>query len=161
VAGDFTGGGRDGLMCDQQSTDGALFVATSTGSALSSPSRWNTWGAFCYTGSTPLAGDFNGDGRDDLVCDQQSTDGALFVTTSTGSVLSSPSRWNTWGPFCYSGMTARATNLASASGGDGMVCFTQGTAGDVWFTASTGSAFNALAKWNTWGPFSASRHTPV
>jgi hypothetical protein len=161
VAGDFNGDGRDDLACDQQSTDGALFVATSTGSVLNAPSRWNAWGPFCYTGSTPLAGDFNGDGRDDLVCDQQSTDGGLFVATTTGSVLNAPSRWNPWGPFCYSGMTARVTNLASASGGDGMVCFTQGTAGDVWFTRATGSAFGALARWNSWGPFSAVRHTPV
>jgi hypothetical protein len=31
----------------------------------------------------------------------------------------------------------------------------------VWFTRATGSAFGALARWNSWGPFSAVRHTPV
>jgi hypothetical protein len=31
----------------------------------------------------------------------------------------------------------------------------------VWFTSSTGSAFANLAKWNAWGPFSATGHTPV
>jgi GH25 family lysozyme M1 (1,4-beta-N-acetylmuramidase) len=160
VAGDFDGDGRDDLACDLQSTDGSVLIATSTGSSFNLPSRWNTWGPFCYTGSTPLAGDFNGDGRDDLACDQQSSDGAVFVTTSTGSTMKPPSRWNPGFPFCYTGMTARATKLSSAPG-DGMVCFTQGAAGDVWFMSPTGSAFGNLAKWNSWGPFSASGHTPV
>jgi GH25 family lysozyme M1 (1,4-beta-N-acetylmuramidase) len=161
VAGDFNGDGRDDLACDQQSTDGSVLISTSTGTAFDPPSRWNGWGAFCYAGSTPLAGDFNGDGRDDLVCDQQSTDGVLFVVTSTGSSFNPPSPWNGWGPFCYSGMTARATTLSSAHAGDGLVCFTQGTAGDVWFTGSTGSVFTSPTQWNGWGAFSAVRHTPV
>ncbi len=161
VAGDFNGDGRDDLACDQQSTDGAVMVATSTGSAFSPPSLWNSWGPFCYTGNTPLAGDFNGDGRDDIACDAQSTDGAVFVVTSTRSSFGIAVRWNNWGPFCWSGMTARATNLTAGQSGDGLACFTQGVGGDVWFTGSTGSSLALPSKWNPWGVFSATGHTPV
>jgi len=66
LVGDFNGDGRDDIVTFKQDT-GHVFVALST--------KFGFWGDgwlwkynFCYEGDTPLVGDFNGDGRDDIAC---------------------------------------------------------------------------------------------
>ena len=64
--GDFNGDGRDDIVTFKQDT-GEVFVALS--SLFNFQGDGWLWASdFCYSGDTPLVGDFNGDGRDDIAC---------------------------------------------------------------------------------------------
>ena len=102
VTGDFNGDGKDDLAVlygYQTERDVIAFVFTSTGSKFSSPRSWfhagrNNWD---WAGSKLEAGDFNGDGKDDLVIlygYQTERDVIAFVFTSKGGSFSSPR--NNW-----------------------------------------------------------------
>jgi FG-GAP-like repeat/FG-GAP repeat len=60
VASDVNGDGKSDLVeCDNSQ----YLAATSNGSALNAPTSWSTWGC----GPLARLGDFNGDGKDDLL----------------------------------------------------------------------------------------------
>src|SRR5262249_40891406 len=161
----FNGDGLDDIACVQQGSDGAIFVALSTGSGFLPPARWNPWGPFCYAGSTPIVGHFAGTrigGRlvDDIACLQQSWDGVVFVATSTGSSFNAPTRWNNWGSYCYAGATPVAGDF-DGDGRDDLACDLQSTDGSVLIATSTGTSFNPPSRWNSWGPFCYTGSTPL
>lgn len=71
----------------------ALSQAKQGTSGFGDPSIWNPSFDFCYAGEICKTGDFNGDGRDDVVTFVRSA-GAVWVATSTGSTLNKATRWN-------------------------------------------------------------------
>ena len=90
TVGDFNADGRDDIAIRNEA-NGAWRVLTSTGSAFSS-SRFGRWNATLTWGNV-AAGDFNADGKADLV--GQRSDGAWVVATSTGTAFVS----NIWAYF--------------------------------------------------------------
>lgn len=67
LVGDFNGDGRDDIVTFNRDT-GKVYVALSTIFGFRG-SRWQWHSDFCRgSNSTPLVGDFNGDGRDDIAC---------------------------------------------------------------------------------------------
>jgi len=65
VVGDFNGDGRDDVATCTRGTTADVYVALSTGASFSGTAvKWHD--NFCPGEAIPLAGDFNGDGRDDL-----------------------------------------------------------------------------------------------
>lgn len=64
LIGDFNGDGRDDIITFKKDT-GQVFVALSTIFGFGGDG-WLWKDNFCYGGDTPLVGDFNGDGRDDI-----------------------------------------------------------------------------------------------
>ncbi|MFD2122982.1 FG-GAP repeat domain-containing protein [Streptomyces cirratus] len=110
--GDFDGDGRAdvGVLYDYDQTDrgnrSGLWTFTSTGSGFSSPKKvWDSEGdavkSWNWDVSKPVAGDFNGDGKADLVSctttgpDEGGNHTGLWTFTSTGSGFSSPKK--VWG----------------------------------------------------------------
>jgi len=89
TVGDFNGDKKSDIAV-RNSNNGAWQVLTSTGSGFT-PSRFGRWNP-AVTWSNVLAGDFNNDGRDDIV--GQRSDGQLIVAASTGTAFSS-SLWAT------------------------------------------------------------------
>ncbi|WP_437529262.1 FG-GAP-like repeat-containing protein [Sorangium sp. So ce726] len=97
--GDFNGDGRDDLLCNQD--DGDMFVDLASTSGEFLGSDWSLSARnFCRTASEHLyVGDFNGDGRDDLLCNQD--DGDIFVDLASTSGEFLGSDWSLSGRnFC-------------------------------------------------------------
>ncbi|MFM7411887.1 MAG: peptidylprolyl isomerase [Planctomycetota bacterium] len=88
TVGDFNADGRADVAV-RNTANGAWRVLLSTGTAFN-PVKFGTW-ATDTTWSNVRGGDFDGDGRTDLV--GQRTDGAWCVSTSNGSAFSSPAVW--------------------------------------------------------------------
>ena len=87
LVGDFNGDGRDDIVTFNRDT-GKVYVALSTVFGFRG-SRWQWHSDFCRgSNSTPLVGDFNGDGRDDIAClTQDSTRARIWVALSNPSTI--------------------------------------------------------------------------
>ena len=105
AGGDFDGDGRADVayLRDEGACGISLSVARSDGNGLavqSGPVWQRPAGAWCWGGSTPYAGDFTGDGRDDLLIfyDYGDTHYSLWVLPSTSTPaeigFGDPIRWH-------------------------------------------------------------------
>jgi hypothetical protein len=92
--GDFNGDGKADIVGRAVQT-GQWFVSVSGTSGFTSTSPWVTWDP-TRTWVDVQVGDFNGDGRDDIVGRDAAT-GQWRVNLSTGSAFAS-SVWVTWDP---------------------------------------------------------------
>lgn len=82
LTGDFNGDGRDDASAFTRGTAGDVFIALSDGAKFAEPrEKWHD--TFAINTETPIVGDFNGDGADDL---------ATFLLGSSGDVYVSLAR---------------------------------------------------------------------
>jgi hypothetical protein len=157
LAGDFDGDGDTDIMkfdvaTDGSSATGAMWVGLSGGGAFAT-AKWGEWPT--YRDMKVLTGDFNDDGKTDVMKFDVPTDGSsatrgLWVGLSTGSSFAI-SKWADW--TTYSDMKV----LAGDFDGDGktdVMKFDVPTDGSsatrgLWVGLSTGSSF-AGAKWADW-----------
>lgn len=139
TVGDFNADGRDDVAI-RNSNNGAWRVLMSTGSAFD-PVRFGTWDA-TTTWTNVRGGDFNGDGRSDLL--GQRADGAWCVSTSTGSTFTT-AEWT----FLTIGQFATVGDF-NADGLDD-VAVRNPTNGAWRLLASTGSSFTStrFGSWTT------------
>jgi hypothetical protein len=63
--GDFNNDGYDDLVTFTKGNSSDVWVSLSLGSYFSSVQKWHDW--FCFRDDIPLVGDFDGNGRDDIV----------------------------------------------------------------------------------------------
>jgi hypothetical protein len=90
VVGDFNGDGRDdiatfvrGNQADAPGAAGDVFVALSDGSRFVDHAvRWHL--TFGFGAEVPQVGDFNGDGRSDVVTFARGDQGPVYVSLSDG-----------------------------------------------------------------------------
>ncbi|MFF7328362.1 trypsin-like serine protease, partial [[Kitasatospora] papulosa] len=131
ASGDFNGDGKDdlgvlynsGVAADGRAMS-TLFTFSSTGSGFAAPKKtWGSSGSFDWSKSKPVAGDYNGDGKDDLAVfynGGQATDGKFvslaFTFTSTGTAFNNPTTaWTSSGSFDWS----KSKPVAGDYNGDG------------------------------------------
>ena len=143
LAGDFNGDGKDDIASFTRGTTGEVYVALSTGSSFGTGIKWNE--SFCTNNETPLVGDFNGDGKDDIASFTRGTTGEVYVALSTGSSFDAGVKWNDL--FCTNDEIPLVGDF-NGDGKDDIASFTRGTTGDVYVALSTGSSFDAGVKWN-------------
>ncbi|MBQ0982951.1 FG-GAP-like repeat-containing protein, partial [Micromonospora sp. M61] len=85
--------GRDDVVSFTQGSLNDVYVATSTGSAFTGTSvKWNDF--FGLNGETLLSGDFNGDGRDDIVAFTHGSLADVYVALSTGTTFLGATKWH-------------------------------------------------------------------
>ncbi|WP_407566837.1 FG-GAP repeat domain-containing protein [Polymorphospora sp. A560] len=142
---DFTGDGRDDIVTFTHGSLADVYVSTSTGSGFAGTSvKWNDF--FGLSGETTLTGDFNGDGRDDIVTFTHGSLADVHVALSTGGGFAGASKWHDW--FSPRAEIAAVGDF-NGDGRDDIATFTRGTTNDVYIALSNGSAFiGTEQKWH-------------
>ncbi len=155
--GDFNGDGKDDIIAFVRSTqsgdaEGNAWVSLSTGSSFGPAQVWHDW--FCVGEEICGVGDFNGDGKDDIIAFVRSTQGGdaegnAWVSLSTGSSFDPAQVWHD--SFCYGeevclvgdfngdGKDDIAALVGNAKTGEGQ--------DDVWVALSTGTSFGTSSLW--------------
>ena len=155
ASGDFNGDGKDDIITfvrdsEQNDVRGDVFVALSNGSKFGGGQRWHDW--FCIGHEIPGVGDFNGDGRDDIIifvrnAKTDSGRGDVYVALSNGSTFVNAGTWHT---FSCINTEIPAIGDFNGDGRDDIATFTRNaSSGDVFVSLSTGSSFSGTGvKWH-------------
>ena len=94
-----------------------------------------------------IAGDFNGDGRDDVVTFTRGTSADVYVALSTGSGFTGTG-WK-WHDYFAAGGEVPLVGDFNGDGRDDIATFTRGTSADVYVALSTGHSFAGTGwKWH-------------
>ncbi|MCT2587865.1 FG-GAP repeat domain-containing protein [Actinophytocola gossypii] len=141
---DFDGDGRDDIVTFTHGPLDDVYVALSTGAGFDGTSvKWHD--RFALTGETPLTGDFNGDGKDDIVTFTHGSLADVYVALSNGSSFGPGVKWHDY--FSLNGEVPSVGDV-NGDGLDDIVTFTRNAAADVYVALSTGSGFGPGIKWH-------------
>ncbi|TDV56178.1 VCBS repeat protein [Actinophytocola oryzae] len=143
---DFDGDGRDDVVTFTLDPLADVYVALSSGAGFTGTSaKWHDF--FALSGETPLTGDFDGDGRDDVVTFTHGASADVFVALSTGTSFGASAKWHDF--FSLDGEVP-AVGDVNGDGRDDIVTFTHNSLGDVHVALSTGSSFQPAGIWHDW-----------
>jgi hypothetical protein len=140
---DFDGDGRDDVVTFTHGPLDDVYVALSNGSGFGGGAKWHD--RFALSGETPLTGDFNGDGLDDVVTFTHGSLADVYVALSSGSSFGPGIRWHDY--FSLGGEVPSVGDV-NGDGLDDIVTFTRNAMADVYVALSNGSSFGAAVKWH-------------
>ncbi|OLF11577.1 N-acetylmuramoyl-L-alanine amidase [Actinophytocola xinjiangensis] len=141
---DFDGDGRDDIVTFTHGPLDDVYVALSSGAGFTGTTvKWHD--RFALSGETPLTGDFNGDGRDDIVTFTHGSLTDVYVALSTGSSFGPGQKWHDF--FALNGEVP-AVGDVNGDGRDDIITFTRNNLADVYVALSTGTSFGASQKWH-------------
>lgn len=143
ITSDVGGDGRDDAVLFTQGAEADVFTAQSTGAAFGARVKGHDF--FSITGEVPLTGDFDGDGRADIVTFTRGDAADVYVALSTGNGFAGAS--GKWHDFFAVGTEYPAVGDVNGDGRDDIITFTRGSAADVYVALSTGSSFGPGVKW--------------
>ncbi|MGW3350293.1 DUF2961 domain-containing protein [Nonomuraea rubra] len=155
AVGDFDGDGRDDIATFTRGDAGDVWVALSTGSGFAPARKWHD--RFALGREFPAVGDFDGDGKDDIVTFTRGDAGDVFVALSSGSVFRQDA-WR-WHDHFALGTETPAVGDFDGDGRDDIATFTGGTAADVYVSLSDGGAF-VQRSWKWHDGFAAGDQLP-
>ncbi|GLW35848.1 hypothetical protein Areg01_87830 [Actinoplanes regularis] len=123
-----------------------MYVALSTGSKFTGTGRkWHDY--FAVGSELPSVGDFNNDGKDDIVTFTRGTAADVFVALSTGSRFTGTGV--KWHNYFAAGREIPGTGDFTGDGRTDLATFTRGSTADVFVARSTGSKFLGTGwKWH-------------
>ena len=125
-------------------------VGLSTGSSFTAGALWHDW--FAPAGEVAGVGDFNGDGRDDVVAFTRGSTADVFVGLSNGTDFGPIGV--KWHDNLGAGDSVPGAGDFNGDGKDDIVTFTRGGTADVNVSSSSGSQFQAVQLWHDWfAPF--------
>ncbi|MBP2323276.1 V8-like Glu-specific endopeptidase [Kibdelosporangium banguiense] len=141
---DFNGDRKEDVATFVQGSSSDVYVSRSTGQNFIEDNQiWHDF--FAEPGQLPLSGDFNGDGKADIVAFTRGDTGDAWVSLSAGTGFQPTTLWH--GDFAFRSEVP-AVGDVNGDGKDDIVVFTQGSSGDVYVALSTGSAFMTSEKWH-------------
>jgi hypothetical protein len=154
LVGDFNGDGKDDIATFTRGTTGNVYVALSDGTKFLPATLWRD--SFAMTGQAPLIGDFNGDGKADIVAFARGSSGDVSVALSDGTKFQPATLWH---DFFSINDEIPAVGDFNGDGKDDIATFTRGTAGNLYIALSDGTKFNGTSVlWAT--NFSVSAEIP-
>ncbi|SFQ66330.1 Repeat domain-containing protein, partial [Amycolatopsis arida] len=90
---DFNGDGRDDVVTFTQNNLADVYVALSSGTEfVGREQKWHDY--FAPAGETPLTGDVNGDGKDDIITFTHGPAADVYVALSTGTGFGPGVKWH-------------------------------------------------------------------
>jgi hypothetical protein len=133
LVGDFNGDGKDDIATFTRGANADVFVALSDGNQFKGTGvKWHDH--FCIDSEIPAVGDFNGDGKDDIVTFTRGTTADVFVALSDGAQFNGTGvKWHD--SFCWNDEIP-LTGKFSKDSKSGIVTFTRGTNADVFVALS-------------------------
>lgn len=143
LVGDFNADGKDDIVTFVMDSGADVWVALSGGSSFGTASVWH--GSFGFPGEQVRVGDFNGDGKDDIVTAVMNSAGHVYVATSSGSAFINSMLWN---GHILSGEVYHAGDF-NGDRRDDLVIFTKGSTNDALVQLSNGSSFGGAQTWHT------------
>jgi hypothetical protein len=136
--GDFNGDGKDDIAVLTRGTTGDVYIATSDGTKFVGDGvKWHD--NFAFNSEIPAVGDFNGDGKDDLVVFTRGSAADAFVATSDGTKFAGTSA--KWHDHFAANDEIPAVGDFTGDGKDDIATFTRSTTGDVYVATSDGTKF--------------------
>lgn len=182
TSGDFNADGREDIAAfydNGTSPEGknrsSLFAFYATSTGFAAPKNvWSTPGGFTWSKSKLTAGDFDGDGKDDVAVfyDSGTSDtgavSSLYTFTSNGTDFTARKTWTTTGGFTWSAGQVTSGDYNKDGKDDVAVLYNGGKSADGKFVSSLytflsdGTVFNNPRKsWTSSGSFnwSASKLT--
>ncbi|ONH59900.1 hypothetical protein CcI49_14360 [Frankia sp. CcI49] len=130
--GDVNGDGMDDLVVFTRGIAADVYVSLSTGYGFDPATLWQD--SFAAGSEYPAIGDFNGDGRDDIVSFTHSSAADVYVALSTGSGFAGSTKWQD-----YFALESEYPGVGDANGDgrDDVLAYTGGPANDVRVAPST------------------------
>ncbi len=145
LVGDFNGDGRDDIVTFTRGSRADVIVALSTGSSFVVAGTWHNY--FAIGNEIPLVGDFNGDGRDDIVTFTRGPNADVYVALSNGSAFVGSGLM--WQPNFVADSAIPAVGDFNGDGRDDIAVFTRGNTADALVALSIGTAFVAVGTWHS------------
>jgi uncharacterized protein (TIGR03118 family) len=150
--GDFTGSGKQDLI-GRNPTTGEWMVSVANGAGGYTSSVWGTWSTAVHWVDVQV-GDFNGDGKMDIVGRVQET-GEWWVGMSSGSSFVT-TKWGAWAAGTPGVLDWVDVQVGDVDGdGKADVIGRIKETGQWWVNRSTGTSF-VTSLYTTWAPDSAS-----
>lgn len=152
LVGDFDGDGREDVAVLYRDTRGGIeqgdvLVARSQGDRFGAPQKWAEM--FCTGSQVCKVGDFNGDGRDDLIAFNPQTTGNVLVALSTGTAFGAPAVWQSF--FCVGNEVCDVGDFNGDNRDDVVLfkrsAYTGDAVGDVVVALSSGINFGVASLW--------------
>jgi D-arabinan exo alpha-(1,3)/(1,5)-arabinofuranosidase (non-reducing end) len=142
---DFNGDNKDDIVTFTRGDRADVIVSLSDGTKFAEVAP--TWHDYFAAGQEiPLAGDFNGDGKADIVTFTQGDSGLAIVSLSNGSGFEPATTWHSH--FAL-GEEVPAVGDFDGDGRDDIATFTRGEPADVFVSLSDGTKFVQDAwKWH-------------
>lgn len=156
MAGDFDGDGWEDLITFKRGSDPKVYVASNYGSGFGPGKVWHSY--FAANDEVPAVGDFNGDGKDDIVTFTRGTNPRVYVALSDGTKFVNAGTWHTW--FASGTETPKVGDF-NGDGADDIVSFARGSAPKVFVALSnrTNAFVGSGVVWNYY--FAAGSETPA
>ncbi|MFF9670950.1 FG-GAP-like repeat-containing protein [Streptomyces eurythermus] len=145
LTGDFDGDGKDDAVTFTRGDAADVYVSLSDGGRFVQDGwRWHEH--FAVGNETPLTGDFNGDGKDDIVTFTRGDTGDVYVSLSDGTKFVQDA-WK-WHEHFSIGDEVPAVGDFNGDGKDDIATFTRGDTADVWVALSNGQGFGTSSVWH-------------
>ncbi|WP_406293512.1 trypsin-like serine protease [Embleya sp. NBC_00888] len=136
-SGDFDGDGKDDIVEFARESLGDVWVALSTGTGFGDVTKWHD--NFAFGRTVPMVGDYDGNGRDDIIAFDRDNGDVLVATSLYGGGFSAVMRY----PLRFAfGDDIPAVADVTGDGKDDLVKF--GRRGKVWVSRTFSEAYTGF-----------------